>query len=156
MTLDELAVSLPNGFHDAIVYTIAIDYLRHQARFDLDIWVGNLDANDSEQREAYKRAELTLSGLEFWATEPPDASYPYRQDCLTIDIGPMHALAAPVSSKLPPIPPDAFANWIFVSEWNAFIYLAAKDAQLAWTGPPRGTEQGPAADCLHASRSGNR
>ena len=32
MTLDEIATSFPNGFHDAIVYEIAIDYFQHEAR----------------------------------------------------------------------------------------------------------------------------
>jgi hypothetical protein len=40
MTLDELAVSLPNGFHDAELKTLALDYERREARLVLDLWSG--------------------------------------------------------------------------------------------------------------------
>ena len=36
--------------------------------------------------------------------------------------------------KLPSIPDNAFVNWIFVSDWNAFIYVAAQEATLKWLG----------------------
>jgi hypothetical protein len=36
--------------------------------------------------------------------------------------------------ELPPIPPRKFANWIFVNEWNAFVFFAAGEASLAWLG----------------------
>jgi hypothetical protein len=37
-------------------------------------------------------------------------------------------------AKLPPVPACAFVNRIFVSDWNAFIYVAAQDAALRWIG----------------------
>jgi hypothetical protein len=38
---------------------------------------------------------------------------------------------------LPPIPERSFANWVFVTDWNAFIYLAAEEARLEWLGGSR-------------------
>ena len=71
MTFDDLAISLPNGFHDAELKSIMIDYTRREARLILDIWVA--DDVSMEEREAYRPAEVTLSGLLFWVSEPPDA-----------------------------------------------------------------------------------
>ncbi len=133
MTMDELAASLPNGFHDARLSTLSVDYSNREAVLNLDIWVGNLRAKADDDRETYRQAQISLSGLLFWVSEPPDAAYPYQHDGpLMIDVGAMQDFAKPASITLPPIPNDAFANWIFVRDWNAFIFLAAKGARLAW------------------------
>ena len=130
MTLDELAASLPNGLHDAELSAIALDFAKREARLSLDIWIG-----DDEVLEAYQQAEVTLSGLIFWMSEAPDASYPYElAEAITIDSGPLSQLPAEKRPQLPPITTTAFLNWIFVVDWNAFIYLAAEDASLRWIG----------------------
>jgi hypothetical protein len=130
MTLDEVAGSLPNGFHDAELRAVTIDFVKREARLSLDIWIG-----DDDDREAYRRAELTLTGLIFWIVEPPDARYPYGQaDHLIIDMGSVASLPREKQPTLPPIPESAFSNWLFVVEWNAFIYVAAEDADLIWQG----------------------
>jgi hypothetical protein len=132
MTLDELAPSIPNGFHDAELNTFAIDYTRREARLILDIWVAD-DLQNPDEIETYRLAELALSGLAFWISEPPDANYPYGEAGeLIIDIGPMASLESKRSAQLPAPPAGAFVNWIFVANWNAFIYVAAEDARLEW------------------------
>jgi hypothetical protein len=133
MTLDEVANSLPNGFHDAEVRSFFVDYRAREAKFELDIWVGDLSSKDPVIREAYQSVELTLVGLVFHVVEPPDSRYPYREnDHLTIDIGEMHDLSKPPSMKLPPVPDGAFATWMFVLQWNSFMYFAAREARLVW------------------------
>ncbi len=130
MTMDELADSLPNGFHDAELAAVTIDFPKREARLALEIWVG-----DDEHREAYRQAEVTLSGLIFWASEPPDSRYPYGEpESVKIDVGPIARLDPERRSALPPIPQSAFANWLYVNEWNAFIYSAAENARLEWCG----------------------
>ena len=130
MTLDELAASLPNGLHDAELAAVALDFTKREAQLSLDIWIG-----DDEEREAYRRAEIMLSGLAYWVSEPPDPRYPYGEpEALRIDAGPSTKLSESERSKLPPIPVDAFSNYIFVVDWNAFIYLAAQSAVLKWCG----------------------
>jgi hypothetical protein len=133
MTFDDLAISLPSGFHDAELKSLTIDYTKREARLILDVWVA--DDLNSEEREAYRLAEVILSGLLFWVSEPPDVRYPFNKaGGKRIDIGPMKLLKERDFVKLPPIPDDAFVNWIFVSDWNAFIYVAAQDAALKWLG----------------------
>jgi hypothetical protein len=39
-------------------------------------------------------------------------------------------LATEKLPALPSVPQNAFANWIYVNGWNAFIYVAAEDAEL--------------------------
>ena len=41
MTLDELARTLPNGFHDAALHSLALDFNLRTAELLLEIWVGD-------------------------------------------------------------------------------------------------------------------
>lgn len=36
---------------------------------------------------------------------------------------------------LPPLPEDCFLCWLFVSEWNSFVRIAARSVSLAWLDP---------------------
>jgi hypothetical protein len=133
MTLEELADTLPNGFHDAQISSVSIDYVERQARLNIDLWVG-VPSEDEELREAYREGELKLSGLLYWVIEPPDANYPYgKLEQLWVDAGSLESASFKPSVKLPePLPAGAFASWIFVQGWNSFMYLAAMDASLEW------------------------
>lgn len=134
MTLDELAASIPNGFHDACLSTISIDYTKREVQLILDIWVAD-DVERPEEIETYRVAEVTLTGLAYWVSEPPDARSLFLEPgALWIDSGPLDTLERKDSLHLPPTPAGAFANWIFVRDWNAFIYVAAEDARLEWLG----------------------
>lgn len=75
MTLEEIAASLPNGFHDTYIKGISTDYVIGTVSFELEIWVGNDAAEKEEEREVYRAAPLTLSDLLFCITEPPDPRY---------------------------------------------------------------------------------
>ena len=130
MTLDELDGLLPNGLHDAYLQTVAINFTDRTVRLDLDIWVG-----DDEEREAYRRAQVTLSGVLFWVSEPPEPLSPFLSPGpLWIDAGPLTDKIPKKQSSLPPVPQGVFVNWIFVRDWNAFIYVAAEEASLTWLG----------------------
>lgn len=132
-TLDDLDASLPNGFHDAELNALSIDYVKAQLRLSLDIWVGDMNAPPGNAREAYRQADVLLSGLIYCVCEAPDAQYPFAgAHSITIDIGAIHQLKTPPAMNLPPVPEAAFANWIYVKDWNAFIYVAAQDARLEW------------------------
>lgn len=129
MTLDDLACTLPNGFHDAEITSIRIDYVRRKVEIMIDVWVG-----DSESRETYRPATLTLSGLRYCCIEPPDGRYPFQNaSTLTVSTGTVESLAKPPDARLPDMPHTVgFTNWFFVEQWNAFLYVSAQDASLAW------------------------
>jgi len=136
MTLDELDATLPNGFHDAHCLKLTIDYQKSQARLLLDVWVA--ESRDAEEREAYRLADLTLSGLLYWVAEPPDEREPL--DGVTaerIDIGPLAALGKAPKTCLA-LPDGAFANWIYMAYSNTLIHVAARDAGLIWIGEKGG------------------
>jgi hypothetical protein len=133
MTLDDLAASLPNGFHDSALKVVVIDYVNREAKLSLEIWMADCDAASAADREAYRQAEVSLSGLVFWVCEPLSAGYPYDgKGEVTIDIGSVETLTRPPSPTLPSTPVGCFVNWIYVRAWNAFIYVAAHDAKLTW------------------------
>ena len=133
MTLEELENSLPNGLHDAAISDIAIDYKAKQAKLKLEVWVGDLDSEEDEIREAYRKGELILSGLVYFVIEPPDPTYKYNaEDAITVGAGSAKDKIK-ASVQLPQdLPSDVFAYWFFVHEWNSFIHVAAKDTKLEW------------------------
>ena len=63
MTLEELADTLPNGFHDAQVSSVSIDYVKREARLLMDLWVGDLSSQNEEERQVYRSGELRRSQL---------------------------------------------------------------------------------------------
>jgi hypothetical protein len=134
MTLDDLYASLPNGFHDANFLRLTIDYQKAEAQLVLDVWVA--ESLDDDEREAYRLAELTLSGLLYWIAEPPNDGGPLDNVLEErIDMGPLSAVEK--ARNFPALPHGAFANYIFLVYSNTFIYVAARDAALQWIGEKR-------------------
>jgi len=134
MTVEEIEMSLPNGLHDANLAKLAIDYVNNEAVFDIRIDVS--DAESTDQSEQCRFGSLTLSGLMFCVIEPPDPRYTYRNSS-----GLWITSSGPVTSddiltKLPrPLPQGAFVHYLFINDWNAFIYIAAMDAHFKWDLP---------------------
>ena len=123
MNLFELAESLPNGLHDAELRSVSIDYLERTAILELEIWV-----DDKDILEIYRPARITLTGLVYFAIEPPYHSYPFRDaGALTIDLSrPEKPFVAGCESE------SAFR--LFISDFNSFIYADAPEAELEWLG----------------------
>lgn len=130
---DKIEASLPNGFHDAELQKLVIDYMTMEAQVTLDIWIGQM--NDPGLRESYRQAILTLSGLVFWINDAPSSDYAYDVGGgIRIDSGSIVSLEEGQKAHLPPIPSDAFGNYFYVNDWNSSIFFAAKDASLTWIG----------------------
>jgi hypothetical protein len=144
VTLEKLEKTLPNGLHDSQVSRIAIDYEKRKLTIDLDVWVGDMDSDAHELREAYRPAQLLIEGLVFAVLEPPDAKHPFSDSVgLTIDGCDMRKnLSAELMSSLPA---DAFFRSLWVNQWNAFIHIAARNVELSWMGDSRAQRQEPKA-----------
>jgi hypothetical protein len=128
MTLADIAAELPSGFHDAFLRTLTIDYVSRRATLDLRVSVGDPDAPTKAEREAYEPVTVTISGLLWYVVEPPIPSTERTDKGLWIDAGPVSDLKdQPV---LPSVPDGAFVWWIFVRQWNAFMYVAAREASM--------------------------
>jgi hypothetical protein len=133
MTLQELSRTLPNGFHDSFISTVTIDYVKQEARLSVSVWCGEHSSEESTRREEYREGELILSGLSYWVVEPPDPNHDYDQSKpLWIDIGELSSENFTPTIQLPESAVGDFASWIFVRNWNAFIYLAAREASINW------------------------
>lgn len=132
MTLAELDQTLPNGLHDAEVRTVLLDFVSRVATFDLEVWIGDLEAPLAEGRETYRPATLELRGIGYFTIEPPDPRYPFdKGKAIKIDL-----CDADPAAALPPTKEAQFASRFFVNEWNAFISVSATHAELRWTAPP--------------------
>ena len=130
MSLESIAAELPNGFHDAFLRRLVLDYVGRRATLALNVWVGNIDAATDAEREAYRPVNVAISGLLWCIIEAPKTTG-YGSgiaDGLWIDAGPVSSLKN--KPAIPTVPDEAFAWWIFVREWNAFIYIAGTDASF--------------------------
>jgi hypothetical protein len=132
MTFEETAAALPNGFHDAELQHFEMDYVHRKLRFDLVVWIGDID--DSRRRELYRPARLTLDDVAFLVIEPPDVNYPWlKAGRIRIDAGERHPGQS--SSTLPVAPVGTRTTWMYLGELNTFLLFSARNALLEWTGP---------------------
>ena len=132
MTFQELAQSLPNGFHDAELHRLEIDYVQQVLRMELVVWIGRMSAR--ETRELYRPAEVVVEKVGFLAMESPDENSPWNEaGALTIDTGTVDPQEC--SFQLPPVPTGTSVTRVYVYDWNRDFYFAGANAQLEWTGP---------------------
>jgi hypothetical protein len=134
MQLVEIENSLPNGFHDAFLESVDVDYRSRRALIKLRLCIGDPDAAIQSEREAYKGAALELLNLVYLVIEGPDPRSKYAEaNRLWIDGGEVKRDSAPAAPvPVEQLPSDAFAYWFFVRDWNSFIHVAARDARLQW------------------------
>jgi len=138
MTFDELDNTLPNGFHDAYLHRIEMDYITRTLQLVVVVWIGDMD--DPPRKEAYRQALVTVKDVAYLVIEPPDfespqnGGYPWEEPGeIRFDTG-----EGPVSQSntiLPPAPVGTTANWMYLSDFNRCLFFAAGDATLEWTGP---------------------
>lgn len=136
MTLDELDHILPNGFHDAQLFSLELNYAAGSAKLHLKLLVG-WPEDPGEEREAYQEAILTITGLCFCSIEPPQSTYPFLPDGKPIWLSgdaakPDHLPTLP--ELVEKFPSGAWCYRFFMDDWNAFIHIAGRDAECAWIG----------------------
>jgi hypothetical protein len=132
MTFQDLEETLPNGFDDAQLKSLLVDYVGRRLASQMEILVGTPEAGD---RHEYRAATLTVTGVYFCVIEPPDVKYPFGKEHKPIWISGDNAW------------PDALSHWaatsalanpgltyhrFFCNDWNSFIYIAADDVLLSW------------------------
>jgi hypothetical protein len=129
MTIEELDAELPNGLHDARVFSFVHLQDEQRVEFVVEIWTGDLHANAYSERERYQRARLELLGVECFDVEKPHPGFlvPGSKPVCMDNCGPVEGRAAAKA-----IPDGGFAGRFYVFDWNAFIEFAARDARLTW------------------------
>ena len=131
MTIEGLERTLPNGFHDAEIRTIRLDYVKRTASLELSLWVDDFDVS-RKHKELYRDAVLEFQGMQSVILDPPDPDYEFAQpEPLWVDLAdrppdpPIRAFAK--------LPEGSFVTRFFVRDWNSFISIAATSANLRWT-----------------------
>lgn len=128
MTPDAITAQLPNGFHDAVLQELDVDFARAEVRFRFEFWVGDLDAATEDAREATRPGVLRLTGVTSMTIEPPDPRYQFSKDGGVKVDGDFGAYPGD------PAPPDdgLVRLWLYVSTWNARMMFTAKGCELEW------------------------
>lgn len=142
MTLAELERTLPNGFHDAILYGLSVDYKDQEITLDIELSFAAPD--DPPELPGYRRAKIRISGVKIFAIDPPDSRPQYGT--LSGDELPMsgfvtasdeHWSSRIGSQLIEAAGPDAPFYSFFVSRWNSCIHIAATDATCTWQDVPQ-------------------
>lgn len=133
MTFEDLARELPNGFHDAEIFRISLDYGGRTAALEMAFWTGDIEGSNPEE---FRRGTLFIRGLLYLSIEPPDPDYPFMQADPSLSVAgcpedpkqfpDMEKLVSASDSKV-----DCYR--FYVRDWNSFIHLAATDVQLSWS-----------------------
>jgi len=127
-TLTQIEESLPNGFHDALIERVFLDYVERKIVFTMRLWVGDCSSENRDDRETYRNGVLTISQFLLCVVEPPDPRYPWAEPkALRVSSGAGNPQDQPFLQDLPA---GTFSHWFFVNEWNSFIYVVAKGARL--------------------------
>ena len=130
MTFGEIEKKLPNGFHDAKIEHISLDYLRGTLLMKMRLLIGTPGGGDQDE---YGSAEMKVNGLYFCSIEPPDPTYPFRPNGQLLGVsGDGSGGSSPEVRELAQsLPADASYYRFFVEQWNSFIYIAASDVQIS-------------------------
>jgi len=142
MTLDELDRSLLNGFYDAKISSLEIDYVEATVKLNMKFLVGSPD-DPGPERDSYQPAIVTVRGLHFCSIDPPDPSYRFIPDGTPITVAgdpakPDHLPSLP--ALMAKLPEGVSCYRLFVHDWNSFIHIAARDAALTFIGEKRISE----------------
>ena len=132
MTFEELEQKLPNGFHDAAIREINVDFMGRSVVIGMDLLTGGPDEPDPEQ---YRPGRLRITPAYLFFIEPPDPRYsfvpngsPFKVDGDSVNVG----QNAEVDRLLPTLPQNATTYRFFLEKWNAFLYLAGGGVELSW------------------------
>src|SRR4051812_10494529 len=75
MTLAELEGRLPNGFHDAYITSVTMDYVKSELQLGVNLSFSGPD--DPPEVPGYRPALIRVSGVKIFAIDPPNASPQY-------------------------------------------------------------------------------
>lgn len=133
MNFEELDNKLPNGFHDARLLSLKLDYTERSAVLHMRLLVGTPGSANPEE---FRNAVLEVSGLCFCAIEPPNANHgvPLAGSPVRISGYPedKESLAS-LAGALAKCAPDSSCYRFFCHDWNCFIHIAALDVHMSWS-----------------------
>jgi hypothetical protein len=132
MTFEELSQELPNGFHDAEIRGVSLDFLVPSIRLEVSLDVSDSDDPDPER---YRNGTLQVVTPYLFFLEAPYPDYPFLLDGAPLDVSGDTVLTGQNSSVdklIEALPPGATAYRFFLHEWNSFLYLAGAGVKFSW------------------------
>jgi hypothetical protein len=132
MTFEELELRLPNGFHDAAIREINLDFIGRSVVLGMDVLTGGPGDPDPE---LCRPGTLKLSPAYLFFIEPPDPRYSFvpNGSALKVDGDSVRAGQNVEVDRLSPmLPQNATKYRFFLEKWNAFLYLAGGGAEFSW------------------------
>ena len=117
------------GLHDAVIYSIFVDYAHKEARFDLDVCICDPDSPNYDEACTSRRGMLEISNLFFFINKPHD-EYDIVPGLDILSTSPVEPEELPVKIENP-IPDNVFINAIYTD--RSAIYIAAVNAEFEWT-----------------------
>ncbi|WP_316415775.1 hypothetical protein [Mesoterricola silvestris] len=132
MKIQELDQHLPNGIHDAELYSLNVDFKAKSIKMLINFWIGNLGGSNQEM---YRMGELDVINFSVFSIDPPDQGYPFipNGDPLTItSCQPSEGTLKGYNAILKRLPADSGGIGFFVEEWNSFIHIIGGDVYLKW------------------------
>ena len=130
MRLSKLATTLPNGFHDAVLDSISINYCERIAKLSMRLWIGLLEPQRPAGGRApvLRRGVLHLTELDYCAIEPPEQVVD-DSDGVSVSGDDEPDVSG---AELPRVDESSFVYGFYATDWNTFIYVAARDASINW------------------------
>jgi hypothetical protein len=128
-SLDTIERSLPNGFHDAELLGLHLDYGNQTADLELRLDVGSPDVPDEDGTDSYRPAHLKFSGVQFVVMDAPGERCDPGTVSL-IDVGAGQPRTAPCA--LPALEEGVFLCWVFMIRTSNFLRIAARDVAIKW------------------------
>ena len=132
MTFEELEERLPNGFHDAEIRTISLDFVSRSIVVGMNLHVGKPDDHDPER---YRPGTLRVVVLYLFFLEPPHPDYhfipngrPINATGKPVKVG----QDAAVDRLLAVLPPNSTSYLFFLDDWNSCLHLAGASVKFSW------------------------
>ena len=126
MTIEELENKFLNGFHDAHLVGMTVDFPSGSACIELDVDCDDPDPN------VYTRIKFRLTGLSLFVVEPPDVriSLSYGETFEASGYETSDKMLPNLESYRKNAPVGSFFYSFFMNHWNCFIHLAAMNVEL--------------------------
>jgi len=120
-------------FRDARLVAVSLDYRHDEAVTTWELCVGDPDDSMRSARERRRAGRLILSGVAFWAIDPPQAldtrpGLPW----LTAG-GPLSEAPTEAGRQLACLLPAGASGWyFFFGSWKAHMYCGARRLTYEW------------------------
>ena len=126
MTIEELENRFPNGFHDAYLVGLTVEFPSASACVELDV-----DCDDPDPA-VYTRIKFRLNGLSLFIVDPPDVriALSYGETIWVSGCETSDEMLSDLATYRKNVPPGSFFYSFFMSHWNCFVHLAATNAEL--------------------------